>query len=198
MARPELIRSRAAMRRENRSLARAHRPQWPTAVVSAVLGGALALSGTYFGAREERARESREKRAQLYADYLAVARSYLTAGVTQQALQHQYAAAAKKGTRGPRYQEELAAAAKRLDQINQVYAAAQPDFQKQADLLFVYGSDNAWQAHDEVVASINELSRAGIRQPQVSAGERGNRALRQFQVVFCREAPAEPRKGCDS
>jgi hypothetical protein len=214
---PEGVRSAAKMRRENerlrteagraaqlaaaeevsaKAIAKAQWPQWAIAVFSAVitlavasLGGFVALSGTHFGASEERARESRVKRAQIYADYLAAARTYELDYYRIRDLVFDMATA-EKATHD-READELF---KLIPKAN----AAGGDFFKQEDLVYVYGSDDAWDTATAVDTAITSVIAAKTDDELGQAGRKFALALGRFEAVFCKEASATPRNGCGS
>lgn len=66
-------------------------------------------------------------------------------------------------------------------------------FRRQADLVYVYGSDDAWEAQTIIQAALEPETNTTyhyVQRPGLNIG------LEKFRVVFCREASATPRVGC--
>ncbi|MFI5709797.1 hypothetical protein [Kribbella sp. NPDC051620] len=166
-------------------------PGWRLAAVGAALLALLGVGGTVAGAAigagsaskttsqqqgEERDREAREKRGQVYADYLSATALY-QAGLER--LQQSKA-------QGDAAETEFRA-----------LVVLYQTFVNKADLVFIYGSDDAWEAHLMIRSAIPEVMggpAGGISGPV--GMENYNSAYNSFQAVFCREASARPRAGC--
>ncbi|MFF1819154.1 hypothetical protein ACFVWG_17775 [Kribbella sp. NPDC058245] len=151
-------------------------------------------SANHFGADEDREKESRERRATIYADYLGATRNYL--------FDQMGVAAAegildldKKVAKSPSASENLAAqnridvAQHYLADANAKASKSRSEYERQADLVYVYGSDAAWAVQLRIQES---LVRKDGKAPQLMVSD----DLRDFQAVFCREASATPRDGC--
>ncbi|WP_344212207.1 hypothetical protein [Kribbella sancticallisti] len=160
-------------------------------------------SATHFGADEERERESREKRSQIYADYLTAARSHAdqktSATYAQMNFHHeqkQVPARVSANVSAARmtYLQAKADAARKVHQLEwREYLTTFTAYRKQVDLVYVYGSDAAWQAHltvDRAIGDDPDEPLSDAADDLLSAG------LGQLQVVFCQEASATPRRGC--
>jgi hypothetical protein len=201
----------------------ARRPGWKTAALGAFLLAAIsvggALTGTYVGAKttidtnrqqveEVRAKESREKRAQIYADYLGAARDYIRqANRTRVVLRRSQ----KADLYFRSHQADPAARSRAMQGVSQIGVEGQTTktmqkaYDKQIVLVFVYGSDAAWQALLAVgrtaadpALAVEDLSSADpstLTESPLATEAQGN-ALRRFEAIFCQEASATPRKGC--
>ncbi|MEV0291920.1 hypothetical protein AB0H36_48070 [Kribbella sp. NPDC050820] len=217
------FRSRAASQRELRDIkselndlreahGREDRRAWvKPALVSSAITLVVAMiaawgtwSATRFSADEDREKESREKRSQIYAEYLAAARSYLkargamtnvdkVAAVRMRALEAAIAARAP-AARIAIIRRDADRITAMQDQLSSEEATAETSFLKQADLIYVYGSDDAWRANLAVSRAAGGIDDAGTETP--FNFDAANAALREFQGVFCKEASATPRKGC--
>jgi hypothetical protein len=216
MGQASSLRHKTTYRRQARELQAAldtqvaehHRNQhaWvkPAALSSAItlLVAVIAVwgtwSGTHFGANEDREKESREKRSQIYADYLTAARTYVTAIrfiAAAEAAQKAFQAIGKTGAPTEDPAKANAAATARVLKVEEARIA----FEKQADLIYVYGSDDAWQAHLTIEQAADDIDGDNNDGNVVRvAGVAMSRGLSAFQAVFCREASATPRKGCSS
>ncbi|WP_157996302.1 hypothetical protein [Kribbella sp. VKM Ac-2569] len=181
-------------------------PPWVVAVLSsavsiavALLGGWVALSGTHFGAAEVREKESREKRAQIYLDYLAAARALPDPQTRLDLAFEEYEeavkAAAEPGATNAMKARQVAAL-RELTAASVKAKVVGDELQKQADLIWVYGSNEAWYAHLELQeASGKKAASSGTDR---AANARQGKALTQFLKLFCREASATPPERCDS
>jgi hypothetical protein len=151
-------------------------------------------SATHFGAGEDREKESRERRAKIYADYLESARNYQVEQVSLVFAEllvktDESAAAHASPSKKLAAQKSLEVATRaRLEAVAKA-AKARAAFEKQADLVYVYGSDAAWK----VQARIQDRLLRGPGAPSSVVGD----DFREFQAVFCHEASATPRNGCD-
>jgi hypothetical protein len=173
-------------------------PGWRLAALGTVLLALLGVSGTltgsYIGAhsasqgaslqqREELDLEARQKRGQVYADYIS-------ATVT-------YRAEVK------RVLDESSPA--RISADLQRLALLYQDFNNKADLVAVYGSDDAWDAQltiSSVLPRIVDGYRPGkLRmfwlEHDSYTDEKYFGGYNEFENVFCREASARPRSGCE-
>lgn len=78
--------------------------------------------------------------------------------------------------------------------------AAELAYDTQRDLLYVYGSDEAGSKETPIGISIQNsdiliLNRGG-RDTRAWSGEFGEEDLHNFQIIFCREVSATPRRSC--
>lgn len=177
---------------------------WPKAAVAAVasavtliatvIGVWVAWDGTHFSAEEERARQVREKRAQVYADYLAAARAVMSAATALANIT--YSKAPVPVGMQPKAVQTL--------------SAAEAAWDKQADLVYVYGSDDAVYQTFEIrqILAPNGLvtdliyndgshaTQMRIDSYQMKKQRAWEYAERNFKTLFCREVPAEPRTNC--
>jgi hypothetical protein len=176
-------------------------PGWRLAAVGVSLLALLGVGGTVAGAwigahtasvsssqqqKEERDREAREKRAQVYADYLATTSAYQAELAN---LEFRSLSQPAIATTNADFQ--------RLVMLNR-------SFSSKADLVAVYGSDDAWSAHLAIRSALPEAI-AGAPGKVVITGHAESdtydvkkyfSGYTQFQAVFCREASARPRTGC--
>lgn len=217
MSAPARARSKAAIRRENRQLrdaaaratelahveeisakavAKAWWPQWATALLAAVVslliaGGsaAVALSVSRSDAKRDQAKEIRERRTQVYADYLVKARAYTEVQLDL----NRASRIAEFESKNTAAAASVAASAKEqaLADKSRIAAAA---FYMQADLVYVYGSDEAWNAHKGIESAVLPDYRPDA--PALINPGRMDVAMQAFQSVFCREASPQPRSGC--
>ena len=131
---------------------------------------------------EERQKESREKRAEVYAAFLAAARD-----------------ADAKSVVPPRDSQASAsqAAVERITQ-KKLFSAALVVMRKQQDLIYIYGSDDGWSAADDLYTAISRRYAVAVVTGTSAPGPADNvdAGLLRFQNIFCREASATPRKGC--
>ncbi|TDW98550.1 hypothetical protein [Kribbella sp. VKM Ac-2566] len=146
----------------------------------AYLGADAASQGVTLQLQAERDREAREKVGQVYADYLSALATY-SAEVGEEF-------SPKNGVPTP----------DDLQRLFPLYRA----FRDKADLVAVYGSDDAQRAHQLIKAGLPEIVALGTRRrlevvwPQGSAANEYSRGYADFQAAFCREASARPRSGC--
>jgi hypothetical protein len=121
--------------------------QWAIALTSGVIAAAVsliatgvaawvAIDSTHASAAENRAKESREARARIYPDFLATVSAREVAADDYQQLSVS-AMLTCENPRAPRY-IQLPSKAK--------YDAADSEYRRQRNLLYVYGSDEAWKA----------------------------------------------------
>ncbi|WP_150109941.1 hypothetical protein [Crystallibacter crystallopoietes] len=160
------------------------------AFAGGLVGGFQAGSATTEAAEiETRAvqeNEHREKRRQVYADYLSSANSYNSAtGAFFRAL-----------GRIPSDAETEAAIAQIEDEVG-AFEQARHDYQGKINDLYVYGSDEAWIAHTGLASTLPEaLGNVPNRQIDAVDEQAFGEAYQAFMGVFCREAVPEPRDGC--
>jgi hypothetical protein len=128
----------------------------------------------------DRDREAREKVAQVYTDYLS-------------------AVAAYSAEVGEQYNPKNGIPTG--DDLQRLFALYRAVVSK-ADLVAVYGSDDAQRAHQLIKTGLPEIVALGTRRrlqvvwPQDSAANEYSRGYADFQAAFCREASARPRSGC--
>lgn len=194
MSRAQMLRKAAELRRQHR------RPAWKTAVWSVVgsllvasVGAGSALLGARAGAHasietarmqlaEQRAKEDRDRRSKVYADYLsaAVAFSLATHRVFDRWAEQ------AKAANGKKFVPDKA--------VLTSYYAARSAYQNQVNQLSIYGSDAAWAAHRKLAAVLPPAIESYDVEPVDS--DQFLAAYRGFLDVFCMEVPANPRKGC--
>lgn len=220
MSAPARARSKAAIRRENRQLrdaaaratelahveeisakaaAKAWWPQWATALLAAVVsllvaGGsaAVALSVSRSDAERDQAKEIRERRTQVYAEYLVTARAYIEAAMDlSRAARVADLHRKKTATAASAPLATPSATEQALADQSRIAAAA---FYRQADLVYVYGSDEAWTAHKGIEDAVLPDYRPNTT--ELTNPARVGVAIQAFQSVFCREASPKPRSGC--
>jgi hypothetical protein len=189
------------------------RPDWVVALLAVVVALAGVLLGAWvnsniakssaesaqraiqFTTDEQHKEESRQKRAQVYADYLAAAREYSIALYL-----YIFDESAREPTAPrPRSRADFEKARTR------VYAA-EAAWLKQIDLVFVYGSQDAWKLSGEFQVALPGLGREHPAMPSTISADapvpappdwqRYFRLEVAFRAMFCREVPAEPREGC--
>lgn len=153
-----------------------------SALAGAAVGAAASIWIAHVQIHEQRATEAREKKAQVYSDYLNAANNYsLATGRLAEEL--------KKST-----QAEPDKITVNTPAIKNFFDA-RSNYQDQVNLVYVYGSDEAWKRHRKV---------AGVLPPSLDSHEANLEvdstkflaAYQGFQEVFCEEVPAQPRDGC--
>jgi len=178
------------------------RPAVVSSAITLVVTG-IAVWGTWsaarFGADEDREKEARERRATIYAEYLQAARASWADIVAAESMEkvvsldeRQLEASPATGSPAQRNaaQARLDVARAKLSETYGQQAKDEAAFSKQADLVYVYGSDNAWVSHLRVKAALTAEAQNKTDGRPVTAG------FAQFQQVFCVEASAKPRDGC--
>lgn len=143
--------------------------------------------------------------------------AFMQANTSQQVAQAQLQDAAQKQARDQRdgtYREYLDAASSYRDAATTLFARTAPadvngaatsfmtartKFQKQANELFVYGSDDAWRAHQDIAATLPPAlsdSALSFKANEVSDQATFVAAYNRFLAVRCREVAAQSRPGC--
>lgn len=177
------------------AVASPHRSRFPVvaALIAAVIGGGAGVGGSYLGAhaavqandsliRATQAQTTRDKRAAVYSAYLDAANNYADQDRRAFDLLTNELKGVKAGTgvEGPPAS----------------FSAARFAYQGAINSLYVYGSDAAWTAHQEVAAVLPaSLGGDGFQVTRVDSSAFES-AYRGFLRVFCGEVPAVPRSGC--
>lgn len=129
------------------------------------------------------AKEKRDKRAEVYSAYLAAADNYSIR--TGELLARATAVAENPEGEG---------AGNIPQELSDAWAEARSTYQDNINELYVYGSDDAWTAHQGVASELpNSLGPV-----ELHPVDSGNfiTAYRGMQEIFCKEAVARPRAGC--
>lgn len=155
------------------------------AAISALVGAAVGAGASIWIAHvqidEQRTTEAREKKARVYSDYLNAADNFSVATwrLTEELEKSAQAERDKFTVNTPAIKKFVDARSKYQDQIN---------------LVYVYGSDEAWKRHRKM---------AGVLPPSLDSFEieavdstKFLAAYQGFQEIFCEEVPAQPRDGC--
>jgi hypothetical protein len=201
VSRAQLMRTQAALRRNPPTAGRETSRVLRTVIWSAVgslivagIGAGSALLGAQISSDaaaettrqqllEARAKDAREKRSQVYAAYLAAANDYSVKTHRMFERFKEQAVAAK----GKSFKPDPA--------VLNPYYAARSAYQHQVNQVYVYGSDEAWKAHRIVAAALPPS--LGDLELEVVDSDEFLVAYQGFQSVFCKEASAVPRVGCD-
>jgi hypothetical protein len=199
------LRNQAESRRQLRELraelakantAAQRRPGWMLAATGTLFLALLSvgLTGALVGANttnrsviqqqtEEKSREARERRGQVYAEYITATDAYVD-----------------ELTRFANLKKETAADRDRLILLYR-------SFKTKGDLVTVYGSDDAFSAHRIIVEALPEVASHGPGTTGFLINEDGSigpnfdgqrylKGYSAFKDAFCREASAQPRSGC--
>ncbi|MGY0389166.1 hypothetical protein ACWZJV_19545 [Nocardioides sp. WG-D5] len=155
------------------------------AAVSALAGAAVGAGASIWIAHaqidEQRATEARERKAQVYSDYLNAANNFsVAAGRLTEELKTSTQAERDKLTPNT--------------PIIKNYYDARSNYQDQVNRVYVYGSDEAWKRHRTM---------AGVLPPSLQSYDiekvdstKFLAAYQGFQEILCEEVPAQPRDGC--
>jgi hypothetical protein len=193
MANAEAMRRRAAARR---ALKTPQRP-WVIHLVSALIAFGVAFVTVQIPAIQEHAKENRDRKAQVYGEYLVTVRKALDAQLDYPDLFQEFLDLEKQPrvTKAERDKAWLSVRQAREQQIA-TYVA----WRKQVDLVYVYGSDDAWRAHTAFERFMPEnpfgYSQPGSGYYSTQTLQRFREAERDFRKVFCKEAAVAPRAGC--
>lgn len=140
------------------------------------------LASTQQGAGEQRAKETREKVSQVYADYLKAATTY-----RDRTFAAADAIASQQAAHKP-YRANSTA----LSEFNDARRA----YQDRINQIAIYGSPEAWKAHELIASAMPPaLGVVYVKRPSLGAFSKG---YREFVAVFCKEAGATPKQGCEA
>ncbi|MFC0623712.1 hypothetical protein [Kribbella deserti] len=152
-----------------------------SALLGALVGALVSIQITGMQLEADRAQEAREKRAVVYADFLDAANSYqLEAGYTAKGL-----AGVSEADR-----RKLPSDAPVLRN----YLKARVRYQNAVIQVYVYGSEDAWRAAQQVGQTLPRAT-GGLEVPKMDVAT-FTRAYQNFLRIFCAEAPATPRPTC--
>lgn len=152
-----------------------------SALVGAAVGAVASIWIAHVQINEQRATEAREKKAQVYSDYLNAADNYSVAT-------GRLTGELKKSTQADRDKITLNTPAIKN------YLDARSTYQDQVNLVYVYGSDEAWKRHRKMAAVLPP----SLQSPDIEVVDSTKflAAYQGFQEIFCEEVPAQPRDGC--
>lgn len=163
--------------------------------VATLLGATVGAQGAYqaglsqqnAAAKTERDDVARSKRAEIYAAFLKAADEMYT--LNNEFYTFNYLQEIKEIAKGSRFPK--------LDTWN----AANINFQVQANQIYVYGTDQAWEAALEIINILpptvtGDLRLIGPPKPKEINGGDFASAYSELLGTMCREASAQPRKGC--
>lgn len=143
--------------------------------------------------------------------------AWLQANASQNVVQAQLQDAAQKQARDQKdgtYREYLNAASSYRNAATTLFArtapadvngavtsflAARTKFQTQTNEIYVYGSDAAWRAHQDIAATLPPAltdSALNFSVSDVSDEATFTAAYKEFLAVRCREVAAQSRPGC--
>lgn len=146
---------------------------------ASVIGAEVGAATSEKERSEERAKESWQKRAEVYAKYLAALEAYSSADEDLG-----FRSIQNRDEPTDKHHKELNDADLYRDNSEIALVA-------QINQVFVYGSDQAWAAHEAILVVLQRAERGALTSDSAYKA-----AYTNFQNVFCREASAQPREGC--
>ncbi|KRF04695.1 hypothetical protein ASH00_13895 [Arthrobacter sp. Soil782] len=153
------------------------------AVISALLA---AVVGPMITANADREAERRQQVSEHYSTYLEAANAYFVAS--------QFFVGSLETMQVQDESEQI----RRMQPAAQAVEQARIDYHAAANNVYAFGSEEAWLAHEQVLATLPEKPEyAQARTIDPGEPDEFLGAHNIFLAVFCKEAVATPRTNCD-